>query len=348
MESLPLELFICSEIAEKGSMTFARFMEVALYHPEFGYYTAPQAAQRIGRGGDFYTSVSVGETFGALLAHQFTEMWEAMGKPFQFNLLELGAHRGQLAEDVQGWIERMRPEFLAALRYETRDYPGELPMGVQGCIYSNELVDSMPVHRVTFHAGEWFELFVVEREEGLVLLPAPLSSEELAAEIQRLPLPPIEGYTTEIHLAARRWIEGVAASLERGFVLTIDYGLSAEEYYAPHRKDGTLLCFERHRTNNAPLERVGQQDITAHVNFTSLVEQGTSAGLEMLGFTDQSRFIAGLMEKANLPMDPKRVAQLKTLLHPELMGRTFKVLVQQRGMAGTQLSGLKFARDYVF
>jgi SAM-dependent MidA family methyltransferase len=344
----PLELAICSEIATRGPMTFARFMELALYHPQWGYYTAPDSPAHIGRGGDFYTNVSVGALFGQLLAMQFAEMWEAMGKPPKFTLLELGAHRGQLATDVRAWAARERPDFNAALEIVARDYPGELPQAVTGCIFSNELVDALPVHLITRRNGEWRELLVTEHDGRLTFTAAPLSSDALREEVSHLPLPAADGFTTEVHLVAGRWMERVAQCLQRGFVLTIDYGYTAGEYYAPHRKAGTLLCYHQHRSNSDPLLRVGEQDITAHVNFTALAERGAAARLPSLGFCDQSCFVAGLIEKAGVDflarLSPKATAQLKTLLHPELMGRTFKVLVQHRAMEGTQLSGLKFAR----
>lgn len=339
---------IHSEIAARGPMTFARFMELALYHPQWGYYTAPGAPERIGRGGDFYTNVSVGPLFGDLLAVQLAEMWEAMGKPARFALLELGAHCGQLSTDVRTWAARERPDFGAALDVVALDYPGELPKAITGCVFSNELVDALPVHLITRRASEWLELFVTEKEGRLSLASGPFSSDALREEVSRLPLPDNDGFDTEVHLEAGRWMKRVAHSLQRGFVLTIDYGYSAEDYYAPHRKAGTLLCSHQHHSNNDPLVRVGQQDITAHVNFTALSERGAAAGLLPLGFCNQSRFVAGLIEKAGVDfldrLAPKATAQLKTLLHPELMGQTFKVFVQQRGMEEARLSGLKFAR----
>ncbi len=339
---------ICSEIAARGSMPFARFMEVALYHPQWGYYTAPGAPERIGRRGDFYTNVSVGTLFGQLLAMQFAEMWQAMGKPAKFTLLELGAHRGQLCADVRAWAEHNHPDFDTALDVVALDYPGTLPDAVTGCIFSNELVDALPVHLITRRAGKWLELFVTEENGWLAFAPGPFSTDALRETVSRLPLPDSDGFITEVHLEAGRWIGRVAHSLRRGFVMTIDYGYSAGDYYAPHRKAGTLLCYHQHRSNNDPFVRVGEQDITTHVNFTALAKAGAASGLPLLGYCDQSRFVAGLLKKAGVDfltrLVPKGTAQLKTLLHPELMGQTFKVLVQHRGMEGTQLSGLKFAK----
>ena len=338
---------IHSEIAARGPMTFARFMEMALYHPRWGYYTARTAVARIGRGGDFFTNVSVGALFGRLLAMQFAEMWEVMGKPALFTLLELGAHRGQLAADVRAGAARERPDFNAALNVRALDYPGELPSTVAGCVFSNELVDALPVHLITRRSGEWLELFVSETDGRLVFTAAPFFSDALREEVARLPLPDADGFVTEVHVEAGRWMERVARCLQRGFVFTVDYGWLAEGYYAAHRKNGTLLCYYRHRSNTDPLARVGEQDITAHVNFTALARRGAACGLSPLAFCDQSRFVGGVVEKAGAGflerLGSKGAAQLKTLLHPELMGQAFKLLVQHRGMEGVRLGGLKFA-----
>ncbi len=340
---------IHTEIAAGGPMPFARFMELALYHPCWGYYTAVGTPARIGRGGDFFTNVSVGPVFGELLGVQFAEMWEAMGKPALFTLLELGAHRGQLAADVRAWAGRDRPDFNAALHVTALDYPGELPDAVTGCIFSNELVDALPVHLITRRSGKWLELFVSVQNGQLTFAPGPCSSDALREEVLRLPLPDSDGFVTEVHLEAGRWMGRVARCLRRGFVLTIDYGYAAADYYAPHRKGGTLLCYHQHFSNSDPLVRVGEQDITSHVNFLALAGRGTAAGLALLGFCDQSRFVAGLLEKAGAAflenLSPGATSQLKTLLHPELMGWTFRVLAQHRGMEDTQLSGMKFAKE---
>jgi len=353
-------------------------MKLALYHPQWGYYTAPDAPTRIGRRGDYFTSVSVGKVFGELLARQFAEMWKVMGKPAEFTLLELGAHRGELAADVTAWIQRERPDFHAALRYVARDYPGEMPGSVTGCIFSNEFFDSLPIHRITRVQGEWGEVLVTTQDGRLAFTTGPLSTtarvarlskvesaappqpastlesratftapDELRTEVAKLPLPDVDGYTTEVHCEARQWMGRLARALARGFVLTIDYGYAAEDYYAPHRRDGTLLCYHQHRANNEPLARLGEQDITAHVNFTALIEEGAACDLKLLGLTDQGRFITGLLEQAGeaalAEMGTEAAAQLKTLLHPELMGRTFQVLVQQRGVDGAKLGSLQVA-----
>ncbi|MCX7825772.1 MAG: SAM-dependent methyltransferase [Verrucomicrobiae bacterium] len=341
-----LEKAIVAEIAARGPISFARFMELALYHPQWGYYTAPDAPARIGRRGDYFTNVSVGKVFGELLARQFATMWELMGKPAAFTLLELGAHSGRFAADVTAWIQRERPDFHAALRYVPRDYPGEVPDAVAGCIFSNEFFDSLPVHRITREQGEWREVFVTVEADRLAYGTGRLSSDALRSEIARLPLPEVDGYTTEVHCEARSWMRRLARALARGFVLTIDYGYVADDYYAPHRKDGTLLCYHQHRLSNEPLANIGEQDITAHVNFTTLVEEGAANGLKPLGLTDQARFTVGLLDHlgaaALAGMEPRSAAQLKTLLHPELMGGTFKVLAQQRGMDGVRLGWLRW------
>lgn len=338
---------IRGEIAAHGPMTFARFMELALYHPQWGYYTAGNGRARIGRGGDYFTNISVGSVFGELLAVQFADVWLAMGQPTSFDLIELGAHRGQLIADIRAWAEREHPGFTAALRVRALDYPGELPKPITGCIFSNELLDAMPVHLITRIKGEWLERYVIFENGHINLTPGPLSCDALREEVARLPLPAVDGYVSEVHLEAGRWMDRVAHCLQRGFVLTIDYGYPAADYYAPHRKNGTLLCYHQHRSNSNPLLRVGKQDITAHVNFSALAERGAVAGLPLLGYCDQTQFIGALVETTSQrwkdASHPRDLAALKTLLHPELMGRVFKVLVQYRGMEHTVLAGLKFA-----
>ena len=340
--------FIRTEIANQGPMTFARFMELALYHPHWGYYTTVAPPQRIGRKGDYFTNVSVGALFGELLGVQFADMWERMGRPASFELVELGSHRGQLAADIRTWVRQDRPDFNAALHMTVLDYPGDLPQAVTGCIFSNELVDALPVHIITRQEGKWLEQHVVSVDDGFQFAPQPLSSADLRQAIAVLPLPTVDGYTTEVHMEAGRWMERTARCLHRGYLLTIDYGYIAEDYYAPHRKNGTLLCYHHHRSNDSPLLRVGEQDITAHVNFSILARRGTEAGLSQPVFCDQTQFTGALVETSVrqqiIPATASRLSQLKTLLHPELMGGVFKVLVQHRSVDHTPLAGFKYAR----
>jgi len=356
------------EIELRGSIPFARFMELALYHPTHGYYCAEGG--QIGREGDFITSVAVGPVFGGFLAMQFAEMWERMGRPKPFTLLELGSHRGWLAEDVLAWARQRRPDFADAVEYWICDSNAasvspvstqrksfttwyDIPnWSVVGCIFSNELVDALPVHRIRRTSpSEWKEFYVTFGERGWVweLGPPSFSIDCLPLTLREFPYPP--GYMTEVHLAALDWVREMARILKRGFLLTIDYGYTEAEYYAPHRPNGTLRCYHRHEVNTEPLERVGEQDITAHVNFGALITQGIPLGLDFTGLIDQSRFLMGIGQdeierivNARPGQPDKARRQLQMLLNPADMGRAFKVLIQHKGVDAPRLSGLRYAR----
>jgi SAM-dependent MidA family methyltransferase len=307
-----------------GRISFAHFMQLALYHPQLGYYTNGQA--RIGKEGDYYTSVSTGPLFGKLLARQFQQFKADLGSPPEFEVIECGGHRGQLRDDV-----------LAAapdLRYRVMEVGHPLPDSIVGCVFSNELLDALPVHRVCVSGGRWQEIYVTD---GLKEMLGPLSSPLLADSVRDLPAKLMEGYRTEINLRARSWLENVARRLKRGFVLTIDYGYEREEYFAPHHRDGTLMCYHQHTRNDNPCINVGEQDITAHVEFSSFIEHGKRCGLEPVLFTDQSHYLLKIGEADITEIVERTAGQLSKersaihqLIHPELMGRTFKVLVQKK------------------
>jgi SAM-dependent MidA family methyltransferase len=309
-----------------GRITFARFMELALYHPQHGYYTSGR--QRIGKAGDYFTSVSVGPLFGRILARQFQQFCAELGNPPEFEVVEFGGHRGQLRDDV-----------LAAapgLRYRVVEIGDPLPERIVGCIFSNEFLDAMPVHRVRAEQGTWSEIYVTT---DFVETHGPLSTPRLADYLRDLPVHLMEGYTTEVNLRALDWLEDVAPRLQRGFMLTIDYGYEREAYFSPQHRAGTLLCYHRHSRNDNPYQHIGEQDITAHVEFTSFIEHGKTLGLGPVLFTDQSHYllqtgepiIAEIVERTAGQPSKERQA-IHQLLHPELMGRTFKVLVQRKGI----------------
>ncbi len=288
-----------------GRITFERFMEIVLYHPQHGYYTSGKA--RIGKAGDYFTSVSVGPLFGKLLARQF-QQWGVD------EVVEFGGQRGLLRDDVL----TAAPE----LRYRVVEVGDPLPDQITGCVVSNEFLDALPVHRV--HGDR--EVYVTaDFEETL----GPLSD----ARLPRLPV----GYRSEFNLRALDWLEDVARRLQHGYVLTIDYGFEREEYFAPHHKDGHLQCYSQHTRNANPYERVGEQDITAHVEFSSLIELGKKLGLEPVLFTDQSHYllqigeseISEIVERTAGEVSKERAA-IHQLTHPALMGRAFKVLIQKK------------------
>ena len=348
-------------IAERGAVPFRDFMEMALYHPAHGYYGAGRAA--LGREGDYFTSVIVGSVFGELLGSQFREMWMRLGKPAVFTMVEQGANDGTFAMDVLEWSRETAPDFFKALRYEIVEglkvlrarqeerldrFPGkvnwtasleELPR-FAGVHFSNELIDSFPVHLVRFSRGEWRELYVTEKlrwTEGPVTNPAIL--ERLAAA------PRLEGYTTEVNLDAERWAEALASKVERGWVIAIDYGFPRDRYYGPERKQGTLQCYAKHTKGLDPLAKPGACDLTAHVEFTSVARAFIAGGMELAGYTDQHHFLMGLVSRAfaDRAPDPREARCLKTLLHPEMLGTSFQVLGMARGVPGEVLAGFQFA-----
>jgi len=320
-----------------GRISFERFMELALYHPALGYYACSPG---IGSAGDFFTSVSVGSLYGRILARQFRKYRASMGTPHDFQVVELGGHRGQLRADVL----TEAPE----LPYIMVEAGGTVPDGITGCIVSNELLDAFPVHRVRVVEGRWQELYVTETSSGgqsFTEVAGDLSTPRLAERLEGLPVSLMEGYTTEINLRATDWITDMARRLQRGYLITVDYGYERGEFYAPHRREGTLLCHFKHTANRDPFVRIGHQDITAHVDFTSVMEAGRKAGLETILFCDQSRFLleAGreLVEELVAleagKWSPER-NQLHQLIHPTLMGRTFKVLVQRKTASNSPAS----------
>jgi len=357
--------FIRESIRQRGPVPFAWFMKHALYHPEFGYYSSGQCA--IGRRGDYFTNVSVGPLFGRLLAGQFAEMWEVLGRPGDFVIVEQGAHHGDFARDVLAAAREQASDFFSALRYRIvepfpilqrrqterlRDFTGKIAWEKSladldpfcGVHFSNELLDAMPVHLIarTQDSDGWQERYVEESGDGFAFVAKPVADEELCSRLTKIP-EQAAPYETEVNLAALEWIEEVARKLARGFVLAVDYGHSRDQFYAPERNTGTLQCYARHRTMTSPLQEIGQTDISAHVDWTSLAERAQECGLTLTGFTDQYHFITGLISHRAPPEDERRA--LQTLLHPEMLGTRFQYLALSKNTSTSQLSGFRFARD---
>ena len=380
--SFPLVSLIREHLQRHGPVPFPWFMDQALYHPEYGYYTSPRL--RIGRKGDYYTNVSVGRLYGQLLASQLIEMWKLLGSPSCFTIVEEGAEDGQLAMDILSAIREESVEADECIRYTILEpIPGKRLQqrarfepaflenekltwlnglsdleGVTGAFISNELVDAMPVHLVAYRDAEWSELLVDISGADFGFVPAKVTAPDLIEALDKLPLPVTSPYRTEVNLAARRWIQAVGTSLERGFVLIVDYGFPRDEYYKPERTTGTLSCYSRHRRSYNPLERPGEIDITAHVDFTSLAEAAAKASLNVAGYADQHHFMVGAAESRLLALEravekegltPARAAFLgpyRTLMHPGTMGTAFKFLLLTKGLdARPLLSGFKYAAD---
>jgi len=351
-------------------------MDLALYHPQYGYYMRPPEAgtERIGWSGDFYTSSDVHPILGQALAKQAGQIDALLGHPAPFTVVEMGPGKGLLAAHFltachaagsDTWQQRLRYVLIErspAMRaiqqrhlHPWLDRDGlvtwledidSLPHdGTTGLMFSNELVDAFPVHRVEVSGGILRECFVDCQDGRFVECLRPLSDPALAAYLTRLDLVLPDGYRTEINLGALDWMARVAGSLSRGAILTIDYGHSAQDLYGPDRARGTLLCYRSQLTSEDPYTMVGLQDMTTHVDFTSLALTGQEAGLSLTGFTNQMSFLMGLGVEELIgrlePESPEFFAALH-LLQPQGMGRTFKILVQHKAMANPQLNGLNF------
>ena len=383
---------LCQAIARRiitnpqKRITFAEYMDMVLYHPEHGYYSSD--AIKIGfRGSDFFTSASLGADFGELLTKQFYQMWEILGKPIHFDLVEMGAGQGILASHILNYIKQEYPDFFTAVKYiiveksqslkqeqqqRLQDFAvdwcnlEEIPSkSINGCFFSNELVDAFPVHQFILVAGELREIYVTLAELNREISEIQIIRDSLFMEVIGEPSTPQlgeylqlvgidlsqntyeNGYRSEINLAALNWLGIVADCLERGYVLTIDYGYPAHRYYNPRRSQGTLQCYYQHRHHDNPYINIGQQDITAHVDFTALSSWGERCGFKNMGWTQQGLFLMalGIGERiAALSSQQQPISQLlqrreglHQLINPGGLGN-FGVLVQSRGLTEQEAS----------
>ena len=326
-------------IAAKGPITFAEFMEVALYHPKGGYYSHDRqdATYR-----DYYTSPSAHPAFSALVAVHLETMWRALDEPTPFHVVEMGAGRGLMARDIAEYAREHLAPFAQAMRYIAVDrQAGETPSSVVGCVLSNELIDAFPVHLFEIREGELVELFVdVDTNGRFHSVPGDPSTPALAQRLHRLGLELPNGTRGEINLGIGPWARQVAEIMERGFVLTIDYGHKSKELYSPERSRGTLQTYYKHTSGSSPYQWIGRQDITAHVDFTTVIVEGRSAGLRSLSLMTQAEYLNRLGLKVwadRLPdrdMSPRDVRAntmaMRELVDPEGLGG-FKVLIQEKG-----------------
>ena len=370
---------ISTRIREKGPLTFKEFMEMALYDPEGGYYNSPE--EKIGFRGDFYTAPEVHPLFGTMLAKQFAQIWELLGEPPEWCLVEYGGGRGTLARDILRALERDHPRAWAAVHYRLIEIspamrrrqketlaglpPGKVSWAArlshpgeeckrQGVVFGNEFVDALPVHRVRQTSRGLKELYVGWRDGSFVEEEGepsdPRIEEYLAATGVRL----LPGQTAEVNLAAREWLGEVASWLQKGFLFVIDYGMPAEELYHPSRFKGTLRCYRRHRMGADPLHAPGTQDITSHVDFSALMRWGEEEGFFVAGYTTQGDFLLNLGILEAIPRPAREFAfdaaslraamAVKNLVLPEGMGQVFKVLALGKGTEKTPLAGFKKKR----
>jgi SAM-dependent MidA family methyltransferase len=337
-------------IRAEGPQSFAWFMQQALYHPEHGYYSSGRCA--IGRKGDYFTNVSVGSLFGQLLASQFSEIWERLGKINDFVIVEQGAHDGQFALDVLEFVQKRLPEFFDALCYRILEpFPilkqqqrrrleafgdkvkwSDSPEPFTGVHFSNELLDAMPVRLIS------------NGTEKLV----GLDGDKFVFVEQQV--------DKAVNQAALDWMDEIAANLQRGYVITIDYGCTDEDF------NRTVQVRAQHRNLNSPFDSIGEADITMSVDWRSIVERAQANGLRVAGFTDQHHFLTGIISQfgrggppeppagdwgqSPLPDSRKAKRELQTLLHPEMLGRAFQVLALTKNLDANAppLAGFKFAR----
>jgi SAM-dependent MidA family methyltransferase len=360
------------EIREHGTIPFSRYMELCLYDAEFGYYS--RGAGQFGKAGDFYTSSDVHAVFGRLMARQFEEMWRVLGAPASIVIRELGPGRGLFAQDVLDWSEKKFPDFFHTLRYVLDERSPALrqrieltlsrhfssgkaafpssgeSLSVPEIVFANEFFDALPVEILSSQGS----LRLDSREGRLAEIWVPPSEEELEF-LDRYSIHPEPGERVEVSLHSQIAMN-VAAELERGFVVVVDYGYTRDEQLAGRHR-GTLKAIRQHSVSTNPYEAPGEQDITADVNFTALAAAAEKRGMHAQRLVTQSQFLMGIgegnqfadaFEDCRVPQERAKVAlQLKHLVTPAGMGESFHVLVAGKGVESERVSalvGLSFGR----
>ncbi len=345
-----LETKIRTRIRSEGRITFAEFMEIALYDPEHGYYATPG---RVSESGDFFTSPSAHPAFGALICVQLHEMWRVLGSPAEFAVIEYGAGNGVLAGDIQAHASRFESGFDRAMTYTVLDRTSEASTSVLqdavGCVISNELLDAFPAHRFIIADGTLKELWVVERDGVLMEEPGELSDPAIGDKLDAVRPGLPDGYTSEVNLELGPWAESVSRNIRQGFVLTIDYGYPAHRYYSRERTRGTLRCYYRHTLNANPFQHIGRQDLSVHVDFTALDEALSDVGFSVVGITMQADFLARLginefMKQLDSPGIPRRNVAANRMAIDQIQKSdglgAFKVAIHSKGVDRPQLTGL--------
>jgi SAM-dependent MidA family methyltransferase len=362
--SAQLGELIIDEIEQQGGkIPFIRYMELVLHAPGLGYYSA--GAHKIGAAGDFITAPEISPLFSQCVARQCQQVMAGNG---EMDILEVGAGSGAMACEVLRHLEKLDClpdhyyilDLSADLRERQRTYLQQelphlidriiwldaLPERFKGVVLANELLDAMPVHLLRFDPNQPTERYVGWNGERLTWCDGPLSDARLEGAVDQIFQSCgkdefDDEYVSEINLAAADWVRSIAAILEQGLVLLIDYGFPQREYYIPERKEGTVMCHYRHQAHSDPLILPGLQDVTAHVDFTAIAESAMNAGLDVAGYTTQAHFLlgAGLMEvlaeAAESSSDQQQVMQaqaIKTLTMPHEMGELFKVIALTKAL----------------
>jgi SAM-dependent MidA family methyltransferase len=356
---------IKDRIRMSGPITFAKFMQLALYHQGYGYYSSDRT--RIGKEGDYYTSPCVHPAFGEIIGRFIYKVYKTLDIQ-EFTIVEMGAGKGYLALDVLDSIKRDQPEFYSNLNYLMveisptlveeeksilKDHMRKIKFlnsiseiedeEVAGVFISNELLDSFPFHRLKYIKDNFQEIYVGLRNDQFTEILDSLSTIELKNYIDRYDIEFREGQEVEINLNAGKWLSDVSRVITRGFVLTIDYGFLAPELFNPTRMTGTSKCLYKHSANDDPLTHIGEQDITAHVDFSNLIRVGESVGLNTFKYITQGQFLIdwGILDiverysskdKSSKTSEQKHILAIKNLFLPELMGDKFKVLIQEKNL----------------
>lgn len=363
-----LEKIIMDRISREGPVTFEGFMEMALYYPGLGYYAAEPA--RIGKAGDFYTSPHVSALFGATLGRQMEEMWRLLGCPSDFTIVEMGAGAGFLALDLLDFLAdkpvygcityvviELNPASQQVQRERLQGHAGKVSWFTRldecepftGCFLSNELFDALPVRIVDMNYG-LMEVMVGASNGRLIETRRP-APDELKDYLDEFGVSLEESYRTEINLRMKELLLELGNLIEAGFILTVDYGFPAPEYYSPERNRGTLLAYRGHRASDDVLSHAGEQDLTAHVNFSALKKWGQEAGFQTLGFAGQGAYLVSLGIHELMPAylgDPPEAAalsQVKQLILPQGLGETHKVVVQSKGVVDHELRGFTLRNE---
>ena len=363
-----------------SKITFAEYLDLVLYHPQYGYYSSGTVS--IGSQGDFFTASSLGQDFGELLAIQFVQMWQLLDCPATFSIVEMGAGNGNLAQDILNYLTANHPEILPSLEYVIVEKSPQLieqqqqllghfsqvkikwkswsdieDRSIVGCFFSNELIDAFAVHQITVQDRQLQEVYLTIESDKITEVYSKVSTPQIEKYFQLIDIDLLQphypdGYRTEINLAALDWLDTVNSKLQQGYLLTIDYGYPAAKYYHPQRSQGTLQCYYQHRRHNNPYVNLGQQDITTHVDFTALENYGKQHGLASLGLTKLAIFLMALglgdrlqelsSGKYNVMEILQRRDALHQLINPTGLGG-FGVLVQGKNLNQTQqkITGLK-------
>lgn len=372
------------EIRQRGPIPFSRYMHICLYDPPHGYYS--RNAEQFGKAGDFYTSSDVHAVFGRLLARQFDQIWRALDRPPQIEILELGPGRGLFARDVLDWSNKKFPDFFSALTYTLQEsslglgarlqenlrehlqagraaVPEGQPTGPRRMlvteapliVFANEFFDALPVEIL----GAAGKLHIALENNRLQETWLPPLAEELEF-LDRYGVHPEPGERIEVPILGQNWIEQVARSISRGVLLIIDYGYTRNQQLAGRHR-GTLMAYRQHSASSDPYQAPGEQDLTAHINFTALAAACEQAGMQVERLRTQSQFLMGIgetnqfadaFEDCRVPQERAKVAlQLKHLVTPVGMGENFQVLIASRAVDPKRmaaLSGLSFGNSSQF